>query len=162
MYPYSLLPGDRLLVMKDSVIEGAVTHSGTYMGWGLVAHLSPSKGLVEESVEAFAGGQQVQVVQKGGISERLLRERLEQYQANSSYQLFGNNCEHLCSFLETGKAESPQLQGAIAGFTGGYVAVRALGVQNPWVATLLVAITTYIGAKIGAPKPGQQEIASAH
>lgn len=162
MYRYSLLPGDRLLVMKDAVIDNAITHSGTYMGNGFVAHMSPSKGLVVEPIEAFAGSQEFQVVQKGGIPEQLLRERLEQYQTDAGYRLFESNCEHLCSFLETGKAQSRQLQGAVAGLAGGYIAVRALGVQNPWVATLLIALTTYAGAKIGAPKPSLQGVAPAH
>lgn len=148
---YSLLPGDRLLVTKAAVIDNAITHSGTYMGGGLVAHLSPRKGLVVEPVEAFASGQEVQVVKNGGISSQLLHKRLERCPADSNYRLFGNNCEHLCSYLESGKAASPQLQGGVAGFAGGVLAVHALGVQNPWAAVGLIALTTYAGARLSAP-----------
>jgi hypothetical protein len=160
MYPYSLLPGDRLLVTKAAVIDDAITHSGTYMGDGRVAHLSPSKGLVAEPVEAFANGQEVLVVENGGISEQLLQERLELCRLDSNYRLFGNNCEHFCNYLESGKAVSPQLQGGVAGFAGGVIAAKAMGVKNPWVTVGLIALTTYAGAKIGAPKPSQRELVS--
>ncbi|MEJ1421828.1 MAG: hypothetical protein Q2484_14985 [Candidatus Sedimenticola sp. (ex Thyasira tokunagai)] len=162
MYLYSVLPGDRLLVKKASVIEKAITHSGTYLGAGVVAHLSPSKGLVVEPVEAFAGGQEVKIVENGGICEQLLRDRLQLCQTDSKYRLFGNNCEHLCSYLESGDSKSPQLQGGVAGFAGGVMAIRALRVQNPWAAVGLIALTTYMGARIGAPKPQQGELIPAY
>lgn len=161
MYPYSLLPGDRLLVKKPAVIDDAITHSGTYMGSGLVAHNSPKKGLVKEAFEAFADGREVQVIENGGISERLLHERFEQCKSDPNYRLFGNNCEHLCSFLETGKAVSPQLQGGVTGFTGGVFATRALKIENTWASLLVIGLSTYFGARLGAPKPDQGQLTGA-
>lgn len=160
MYPYSLLPGDRLLVKKAAVIDDAITHSGTYMGDGLVAHISPKKGLVMEKLEVFANGQAVQVVENGGMEQSLLHERFAQRRTDPTYRLFGNNCEHLCSFLENGKPASPQLQGGVAGFASGVVATRALKIKNPWVSLLVIGLSTYGGAKLGAPIPrhGQQQI----
>lgn len=158
MYPYSLLPGDRLLVTKAAVIDNAITHSGTYMGGGRVAHISAHKGLVVESVEAFADGQAYQIVENGGICEQLLQERLELCRLDSNYRLFGNNCEHLCSYLESGKSSSPQLQGSALGLGIGITAVRTLKVENPLLALGLILFTTCVGAKIGAPKPSQREL----
>lgn len=160
MYPYSFLPGDRLLVKKAAVIDDAITHSGTYMGGGLVAHNSPKKGLVKEPLEAFANGQEVHVIENGGISEQLLHERFEQCQADPNYRLFGNNCEHLCSFLETGNATSPQLQGGVTGLASGVLATRALKIDNPLASLLVIGLSTYVGTKLGAPKPkqGQQQV----
>ena len=153
MYPYSLLPGDRLLVKKAVVIGDAITHSGTYMGGGLVAHISPGKGHSLERLETFADGQEVQVVKNGGIPESLLYKRFEMRLADPAYRLHDNNCEHLCNFLETGVAKSPQLQGGVAGFAGGVFVMRALNIQNPWFSLCLIALTTFIGVKIGAPTP---------
>lgn len=155
MYTYNYLPGDRLLVMKGAVIGKAITHSATYMWDGLVAHISPSKGLVMESVEDFANGRDIQVRENGGVSMGLLRSRFEQFSDNPDYRLDNNNCEHLCNFLESGIVVSPQLQGGVAGFTGGLIAARALGVKNPWATVGLVLLTTYAGVRIGAPKAQQ-------
>lgn len=158
MYPYSLLPGDRLLVKKAAVIDNAITHSATYMGDGRVAHLSPGKGLVVEDMTDFAAGQRPEVIRNGGIAEVLLWDRLEMFKTHQNYRLFTNNCEHLCSFLETGQSESRQLRGGVLGFATGYAVTKYLGNSNIFLSLGLLAVTTTIGLKLGAPKARQSPL----
>lgn len=146
MHPYSLLPGDRLLVTKAAVIDNAITHSGTYMGGGLVAHISPSQRLVVEPIEHFAGSQTPEVISNGYIAESVLWERFNQLKKKSLYRLYSNNCEHVSNFLETGISGSKQLKYGVAGLATGYFVVRASGIKNPWLALGLVGLTTIVGA----------------
>lgn len=152
MYTHHFLPGDRLLVKKGIVIGDEITHSATYMGNSQIAHISPSTGLQVISIADFIEGLDFKVVHNGGIREELLWERLEIFMAQPEHHLLSNNCEHLCSFLETGKSESRQLQGGLLGFASGCMGVRQFGVKNPWVAAGLILLATYAGTKVGAPK----------
>jgi len=147
---YKLIPGDRLLVIKGSVI----LHSSTYMGRGLVAHISPEKDLIVETLAKFADGRELHIRANGGVAESLLWRRFEIFKKNSKYCPFTNNCEHLCNFLETGMRVSPQLQGGVAGFSFGCAAVRALKIGNGLAALGMVLISTLVGINVGAPKPG--------
>lgn len=123
------------------------------MGCGLVAHISPHKGLRIEPIADFAGDRAIRIKPNGGnIPETLLWERLETFRNNPHYDFFTNNCEYLCNFLETGAAFSTQLQGGMVGFAVGCAAVRYSNVENPLAAIGLIILTTCLGAKIGAPK----------
>lgn len=145
----SILPGDRLLVNKGYFI----THSGTYMGNGLVAHISPKKGATIESLEAFSAGQEIRVQLNGGITAPLLWQRWKNRKSDPVYRLLGNNCEQLSNYLETGKRFSPQLQGGVAGLGFGLLTLKQTKISNDWLALVYVAGCTLLGAKLGAPQP---------
>lgn len=145
----SILPGDRLLVNKGYFI----THSGTYMGNGLVAHINPEKGATIELLEAFSAGQDIRIKQNGGIAIPLLWQRWNTLKSDTNYRMTSNNCEQFCNYLETGKRFSPQLQGGIAGLGFSLLTVKQLKINNGWWALAYLSVCTVVGAKLGAPKP---------
>ena len=148
MNTHQILPGDRLLIKKPPV-----THSGTYMGGGLVAHISPEKGLRVESLADFAGGQNFGIVRNGGIPEQVLWERYQQAKHHAVYGLLSNNCEQLSGFLETGRATSPQLGGGLFGAAVGLFAAKYLGVRNEYALAGITALSLVLGAALAAPRP---------
>lgn len=142
-----LQPGDRLLIYK-----GSVKHSGTYLGNGDVAHLSPTKGLRVESVREFAADQTPEVKQNGGVDPRTLRERMQQVRAQEArWRLFGN-CEHLSNYLETGRAYSPQLRGLVGGAGVALVLASALDIKDWRLRILLMVGFGAAGARLAAPQ----------
>ena len=88
-----------------------VKHVGLYLGSGQVFHCTPENGEHISTLDGFAQGEAVTVIQRGvkasvEIQQRLL-ERLRKVRA---YSYVSNNCEHAVSRITTGKASSPQLK----------------------------------------------------
>ena len=109
--PANLVPGAQLVTRRRGYV-----HFGIYVGCGRVVHyagrLQYPQGLVEEiSLPDFAAGRPVYV---GSTRDhfadmedvvRRARSRL----GERSYDLLRNNCEHFCSWCQTGEARSAQV-----------------------------------------------------
>jgi hypothetical protein len=93
------------------------THHGIYAGKGLVIHYSGladglSAGPIEEtSLERFSSGNDISIRKytnpkyTGHAAIRRARSRL----GESTYDIQGNNCEHFCSWVITGRSRSGQV-----------------------------------------------------
>lgn len=142
----TLMPGDRLLITK-----GNVKHSGTYLGNGLLAHLSPTKGLCAEPYSDFTGDQVPEVIHNRGIDPGELFARWQQVLAQGTPWSLLTNCEHLSNFLETGHAYSPQLRGFVAASAAAGIIGHASGVKG-WKLLGLSLFAGGLGMALAAPK----------
>lgn len=150
----TLLPGHGLVRRK-----GMVFHTGTYLGWNQVAHISP-QGLRVDSVEVFADGQQITITGQP-VSVSLLHQRLQKaLSLQKPYDPFFLNCEHLASFLQKGIWESPQVQGAVMGLA---VAVSAIASRkmNPAASLVTALVCTLAGVHLMRPGATAQ-VRAAH
>jgi Lecithin retinol acyltransferase len=110
--PRSLTPGTQLVARRRGYV-----HFGIYVGCGRVIHyagrLQYPQGLVEEiSLPDFAAGRPVYV---GGTPPRATSmedvvRRARSRLGERSYDLLLNNCEHFCSWCQTGEARSAQVE----------------------------------------------------
>jgi HRAS-like suppressor 3 len=109
--PRTLTPGTQLVARRRGYV-----HFGIYVGGGRVIHyagrLQYPQGLVEEiSLSDFAAGRPVYV---GGTRTRVASmedvvRRARSRLGERSYDLLLNNCEHFCSWCQTGEARSAQV-----------------------------------------------------
>lgn len=96
--------------------KGIVQHVGVYLGNGQVAHNSPTNGTELVDFEMFSNGEDIKVVHINFDNRHLLVERLEQLMAmDGRYNAIRNNCEHLATYLISGRASSSQLRGIAGG-----------------------------------------------
>lgn len=107
----ALVPGIQLIVRRRGYV-----HSGIYVGCGRVVHyagrLKYPRGLVEEtSLAEFAAGRPVYAASTPTQSTRLedIVQRARSRLGEHSYDLLLNNCEHFCSWCQTGSARSAQV-----------------------------------------------------
>jgi Lecithin retinol acyltransferase len=107
----TLAPGTQLVARYRGYL-----HSGIYVGCGRVIHyagrLQYPRGLVEEiSLAEFSGGRPVYVGSEPSPFTRMedvvrrARDRL----GECSYDLLLNNCEHFCTWCQTGQPRSAQV-----------------------------------------------------
>jgi hypothetical protein len=109
--PRTLTPGTQLVARRRGYI-----HFGIYVGCERVVHyagrLQYPQGLVEEvSLQDFAAGRPVYV---GSTPNHLssiedVVSRARSRLGERSYDLLLNNCEHFCSWCQTGEARSAQI-----------------------------------------------------
>jgi Lecithin retinol acyltransferase len=109
--PKTLMPGTQLATRRRGY-----AHFGIYVGYGRVVHyagrLQYPRGLVEEiSLQDFAAGRPVYV---GSTPTRFTTredvvKRARSRLGERSYDLLLNNCEHFCSWCQTGEARSAQV-----------------------------------------------------
>jgi Lecithin retinol acyltransferase len=110
--PRTLTPGTQLVARRRGY-----AHFGIYVGCGRVIHyagrLRYPQGLVEEiSLPDFAAGHPVYV---GSAPTRITSmddvvRRARSRLGERSYDLLLNNCEHFCSWCQTGEARSAQVE----------------------------------------------------
>lgn len=135
-----LKPGDLLHRSK-----GIVQHAGVYLGDGLVLHNQPSEGSAVTSYSQYAEGKTVKVTSTSRTDLNKLTERLHEIiDDDQSYTLFGNNCEHITSYLTQGRKISPQIQAttmcaAIGGLIGNRSGNLAYGLILGGLAGLVIA-----------------------
>lgn len=103
-------------------------HHGIDMGDGTVIHLAPEAGprvtLRDSSgrfavrcvtLEQFAGGQSVQVVQDADrLPADQVADRAQAMLGQTGYSLLGGNCEHFASYCANGRLVSRQIDMASA------------------------------------------------
>lgn len=95
---------------KLGVSEFFYTHVGRYIGNGQVIHNHWRNGAEIISLEDFANGKTVKVMDQGVLSLHDFMERVKQVLCERKpYHLVSNNCEHTASYVSTGTASSPQL-----------------------------------------------------
>ena len=86
-------------------------HAGVYLGNYLVLHNSPAGGVEVISYSVYADGKPVKVIAIDKYNQAELAERLSLIlQADASYHVVSNNCEHIANWLIHGRSFSPQLQ----------------------------------------------------
>lgn len=120
--------------------KGVVSHVGVCVADGRVAHIRPGGAAEIVSLAEYAEGKPVEVKHSNACSPAVFESRLRHIlRMETRYSLLDNNCEHLASFLTTGRKASPQLQLAVTlGVAGGLLA----GARSPERALL--------GAGVGA------------
>lgn len=99
---------------KLGVKEFFYTHVGSYYGSGRVFHHHWKNGPEIVSLEEFAKGRQVIVLDGAVDDEPAYYRRVNQLLANPKPYAVFNNCEHADSYVRTGVAASPQLQAVVA------------------------------------------------
>jgi hypothetical protein len=109
--PPTLMPGTQLVTRRRGY-----AHFGIYVGCGRVVHyagrLQYPQGLVEEiSLPDFAAGRPVYVASTPThfTSMEDVVRRARSRLGERSYDLMLNNCEHFCSWCQTGEARSAQV-----------------------------------------------------
>jgi hypothetical protein len=117
--------GDHLFVHRSLLGPTAqYTHHGVYIGNDLVIHYAGyangirnrSNRKVERiSLEAFAGGQVVQVFhhRSGRLPHEQAAERANHRLGEDRYNLVFNNCEHFANWCCLGEPSSPQVISAL-------------------------------------------------
>jgi len=107
-------------------------HTAVYIGNNQVFHNSPSAGIEIVSYAEYAEGKQVKVIATDMNNREMLVERLQSIMnEGSSYQLLGNNCEHIANLLINGRKYSPQIQATVFGVLIGALISRATKQDNP-------------------------------
>lgn len=120
------------LRIGDELIEpvGLIAHKMVYVGpMGLNGEdvLNPAKGMQVELVPFYSlrNRRNVRIGKRGPEStyeQAMVQERARQVILHGPVnRTLGPNCEHITSYVRTGKIESPQLK-----FWGGAAAVAAL------------------------------------
>lgn len=96
------------------------THHGIYAGRNKVVHYSGladqfTSGPIEvTTLESFSGGQDIIVrgyTNPKHVGESAL-ERAKSRLGENKYDLHGNNCEHFCTWVITGRSNSKQVEKA--------------------------------------------------
>lgn len=114
--------------IKLGVSELFYTHVGRYIGNGQVIHNHWRNGTEIISLQTFANGKKVKMLDQGVQSSHEFLYRVQQVLTNRKpYHLLNNNCEHTASYIGTGTASSPQiaLYGCLALLAGGYLLSRS-------------------------------------
>lgn len=95
---HQLERGDHVYVQRVGY-----THHGIYVGGGRVVHYLLNQGILEDSLENFASGMNVQ--RKNSIQRYSDRETVRRAYSRigeDKYNLFHNNCEHFASWCRNG------------------------------------------------------------
>lgn len=104
------IAGDHLVTKIDPL--GLTQHHGLYIGNDEVIHLGKS-GIVEQiSLEAFAEGQPIRVIDIASCTETAL-ERAHSQLGQRPYHLFHGNCEHFVNWCLTGEPSSEQISNSV-------------------------------------------------
>ena len=94
-------------------------HFGTYVGrqWPYnqaVVHSSKNDGVRLDSLDAFAGGKLVTIVDRvTDWREKIRVVQRASHLLGKPYSLLRLNCEHIANYVQKGVPTSPQLQGAV-------------------------------------------------
>lgn len=113
-----LAPGDHLVSPRYGYFY---MHHGIYVAKDLVVHYSGlnegfSAGpIVEESLEAFAGGKEVRTMPacEGALARNDVIERAYMRVGENQYSVLTNNCEHFANWCVYGWSDSAQARGAM-------------------------------------------------
>jgi lecithin:retinol acyltransferase len=106
------------LRLADKIrIVGSFSHVGIilevpYFGPIIVAHNDKHRGVEIVTLESFSAGRRVEVDSRviGGSKVQAEMVRRARSLVGRPYDLLDFNCEHYASYVQTGKAASPQLQ----------------------------------------------------
>ncbi len=112
---------------KLGVSELIYTHVGRYIGNGQVIHNHWRNGAEIVSLDEFADGKKIKVLEQGVSSPCDFMQRVHRVLASRKpYNLFNNNCEHTASYVATGVASSPQIIffGGLTLLAGAYLLSR--------------------------------------
>lgn len=141
---HTLFPGHGLVRRK-----GWVFHIGTYLGGGIVVHISPD-GLRFDSITEFAAGQELGIIGQP-VPLHILEHRLQEARRiHTRYDPFFQNCEHLANFLQRGVRESPQMQGATLGLATA-LGIICTGKLSPGAGLVTALVCTWAGIQIMRP-----------
>jgi hypothetical protein len=104
------IAGDHLVTKIDPL--GLTQHHGLCIGNDEVIHLGKS-GIVEQiSLEAFAEGQPIRVIDIASCTATAL-ERAHSQLGQRPYHLFHGNCEHFVTWCLTGEPSSEQISNSV-------------------------------------------------
>ena len=161
-----LAPGDHLVSPRWGFMY---MHHGIYVAEDLVVHYSGlnsgvSAGpIVEESLEAFASGNEVRTMPAGpgALARNDVIARAFMRVGEDEYSVISNNCEHFANWCVYGQAGSAQVKGALNRTTGSPALAAALrtvcgGHLAGIGASLLITACTQVAAtrvKWGSCKP---------
>ena len=114
---YSVQVGDMIRINRVGY-----SHVGIYVGErfvggqaGNIVHNDKFGGVVLSTLEQFAGGALVNL-HKPATGDYFEREAIANraiFLIGKEFDLLAFNCEHAANWAQNGKAESPQLQGAL-------------------------------------------------
>lgn len=127
-----LIPGCHLAVDRT-----LYSHHGIYAGYGRVISHIRDQGIIEYSMEKFAEGGEVYVIEHGRDQIYSYPQALQRARSkigSGGYLLLSHNCEHFATWCLTGKERSSQVEKlAAAGFTLTAVAaiLRARSGKSP-------------------------------
>ncbi|GMU68254.1 MAG: hypothetical protein AMXMBFR37_05870 [Steroidobacteraceae bacterium] len=95
---------------KLGVSELFYTHVGAYYGNGKVFHNHWKNGAEIISMEEFASGKTITVLEQGVADQYAFFIRVQQaLSAPRPFNFLTNNCEHATSLVRSGVAASPQV-----------------------------------------------------
>lgn len=93
-----------------SVPRSFYQHKGAYLGDGRVLHNHPERGEEVVTLDQFADGEELTVVQYGVDDVAAFLARVAQTLSNPGcYDFIHSNCDHTVNRLRTGIAKSPQV-----------------------------------------------------
>jgi hypothetical protein len=110
----SLEMGDMIRIQRFGY-----SHIGIYVGWmrgrNCVVHNDKFGGVVLSTLEEFSDNQPVHIHKKApdDYFVRTMIKGRAMALLGKKYDLLTFNCEHLANLVQSGKSESPQLQGAV-------------------------------------------------
>ena len=112
-------------------------HVGVYIGRHgqiihAVVHNRKGEGIVVSSYEEFAAGLEVQIRQQATIPlhERGIIVQRALSLVGTKYDLINFNCEHAAYYAQSGVAQSPQVNNAVAGMAVGGLIFLGLAVAS--------------------------------
>jgi hypothetical protein len=93
-----------------SVPRSFYQHKGAYLGDGCVLHNHPDRGVEVVTLDHFAEGEQISIVNSGVADLTAFFARVNKMLSNPvHYDFIRNNCEHTVYWLRSGVAKSPQV-----------------------------------------------------
>lgn len=101
-------------------MKGPVRHVGVVLTNGCILHITPNLGIELTDLNGFSRGHSVtRIPPPAGIDVRELERRaFELLENGPAYQWWAFNCEHLVSYVQTGRKVSNQLQAGFLGLAG--------------------------------------------
>jgi hypothetical protein len=102
-------PGDKIAVQRPGY-----RHVGIYTGNGRVVHNDKGGGVVLATLDQFSGGEPVFLLKR--VTDNYFQQQAIAARAYSllgtKFDLLHFNCEHAGNWIQSGRVESEQLQGA--------------------------------------------------
>lgn len=88
-----------------------IEHLGIVVGFNIIAHSSPTQGIVTSSIQEFAQNSIINFKRKIKNPARAVNKALQLVNRKIPYNLLSGNCEHFVSHCESDfKPTSPQLK----------------------------------------------------
>lgn len=122
-----LIPGSKLYHTK-----GAVRHVGVVLLYDRILHITPSLGVVLTDYHGFSQGHSVtHRIPEISVDYQAMEVRAQELLNNNpGYQWWAFNCEHLVSYVLTGKKVSTQLRAAGYGLVGHLILSEKVSVKG--------------------------------